>query len=399
MAKQESILIIGASAAGVSAAKELRAQNPAARVTLIGDEPHPPYYRPILTRRITDDGVEQNPSFLLNKPEWYDGNNITLITGGQVTAISPGERKAVTADGRELPWDKLILAAGAVSVTPVPGAGNHENVFTLRTLDNARAAFRCQRTAKRIVIVGGGLLGLETASVLRSAGKEVSVVEFAGRILPGQLDPEGSALFEAILRRAGCPVFPGETVESFAGTERVTAVRLHSGREIPADMVVFSTGVRPCLDLAHGCDLRVNRGIQVNERMETSVPGIFACGDIAEFRDTPRLWMPALQQGGVAGRNAAGGGAVFAAAEYPASMTGFGTRIFSVGDTGRKSSEGEYTERPFVDSGRGVYRKLFFREGRLTGGVFVGESARTQALVRAVRAGMPEEEAVSLLAD
>lgn len=391
------VLIIGGSAAGVSAAKEIRKVNRTARVTIISEEPYLPYYRPLLTRRIADESVESSPAFRLNNEEWYRENDITLTLGEKVLHVLPESRTAVTDRGREIAWDRLILACGSQPFVPVPGAMAKENVFAIRTLDDARAVYRAQQQAEKIMVIGGGLLGLEAADSLLRAGKKVSVVELADRILPIQLDPEGSDLFETILERENCPLILGDLAETLIGDDRVTAVRLKSGREIPTDMVIFSIGVRANLNLARECGLAVNRGVLVNERMETSIPDIYACGDVAETHTYLCLWMPAIRQGGVAGLNAVGHEATFSDEDYPASMNSFGTMLFSVGDIGRKAPLGDYIQEERVFSDRGVYKKLYFRDGRLVGGVFIGDNRKAQLLARAVRAGVPKEEAEKLL--
>ncbi len=393
------VLIVGASAAGVFAAKEIRKVNRSARVTLLSEEPHLPYYRPLLTRRIADESVESSPAFRLNREEWYRENDIALTLGEKVVRVLPEERKAVTDRNREIVWDRLILASGSRPFVPVPGALAKKNVFAIRTLDDARAVHVAQQHAKRVVVIGGGLLGLEAADSLLRAGKKVFVVELADRILPIQLDPEGSGMFETILERERCPLFLGDLAESLIGEDRVSSVRLKSGREIPTDMVVFSIGVRANLDLAGDCGVTVNRGMRVNERMETGVPGIFACGDVAETGTFICLWMPAVRQGAVAGLNAIGGDAVFSDEDYPASMISFGTMLFSVGDIGRQEPLGNYIQEERVFSDRGIYKKLYFRHGRLVGGVFIGDNRKAQQLARAVRSGATKEEAEHLLED
>lgn len=391
------ILIIGASAAGISAAKEIRRVNRTARVTLLGEEKHLPYYRPLLTKLVADETIEQSPSFLLAKEEWYHENEITLVTGERAAAIFPSEARIRTESGRTLPFDRLILATGSCPFIPISGALERENVFAIRTIEHAKAVHHRLKGAERVMVIGGGLLGLEMADVLLKMGKRVCIAEMAERILPIQLDSEGSRLLESSIRSSGCTLFLGDYAEFLSGEPLVTAVKLKSGDEIPVDMAIFSIGVRPNTALAVRSGITANRGILVNERMETNFPGIYACGDAAEFRRNICLWMPAVRQGTVAGANAASSEAVFADEEYPASLSAFGTTVFSIGDLGRRESPDHYSElRRLSPDGR-VYKKLYFRNDMLAGGILIGDNSKGQSLSRAVRAGMPKFQAAELL--
>ena len=404
------ILIIGASAAGVSAAREARKTNPDVRVTVVTEESHLPYYRPLLTRRITDDAVERNPSFLLNREEWYRANRIDLVLGKRIAALDTGfpptfaERKSETPagtaraeSGMVFPYERLILATGSRPFVPVEGALDRENVFAVRTLDNARAVSRCLETTEQVMVIGGGVLGIEAADSVVRSGRRVCIVEVAERILPLQLDTEGSRVLESILRERGCRLMLGDSLESLAGERKVEAVRLKSGGEIPADAVIFSVGVRPRIELAVSTGIAVNRGVLVNERMETNLPGVYACGEAAEFGRCVGLWMPSVRQGTVAGLNAAGGGAVFTNEDYPATLNAFGTTVFSIGDLGRKEGVERYSALERSLPARLVYKKLFFLDGALSGGLFIGDTRKSQSLLKAVREGMPMDRATDLL--
>lgn len=155
-------------------------------------------------------------------------------------------------------------------------------------------------------------------------------------------------------------------------------------------MIIISIGVRPNVDLAKQCGIQVNRAIVVNERMETSIPGIYACGDVAEFNGKSiALWMPAMRQGKVAGSNAAGKPAQFVDEVYPAILNSFGTRIFSVGDLCLERKEGEYRTHFVKDAGKGNYKKMFFVDDKLAGFILIGDISESQKLTGAIKAGTP----------
>lgn len=380
------IVIIGASAAGLSAAQEARKVSGDAAITLISEEPHLPYHRPSLTELIGDASVERRPNFLLQPEAWFADQRIGFRRGVRAAAIDRENRQVALESGETLPFDRLILAVGAQPFVPMADALTRENVFAVRTLDDARRVAQCADRSRAAVIIGGGLLGLEAANALLKKKLAVEVVEMADRALPMQLDPEGSRFFERIIAASGVRMRLGAQTERLAGEKRATAVVFRSGEETPADMVIFSVGVRARVDLARSAGLTVNKGIVVNERMETSMPGMYAAGDCAEFGRGVQLWMPAVRQGAVAGRNAAGGDATFVAEDAPAVLKVFGTQLYSVGDIGR-DPQVRYENFFRIDEKTGTYQVAYGREGRLIGGILIGDIRRAGALSKAIQQG------------
>jgi nitrite reductase (NADH) large subunit len=393
----DKILIVGASAAGISAAKEIRKINSQAEVIIISDENHLPYYRPLLTRYIGDHNVVNNPTFYLNTAEWYRENRVELILGEKVITIDPSLQSIRTNKGREVKYDRLILATGSRPFVPIQGALDCENVFAVRTLDDAHAVHEYSKNSKNAVIIGGGLLGLEAADSLIKRNIHVSVVEMAERILPVQLDKDGSTLMESILWKSNVNLYLGAIAGELIGRPKVSAVRLSSGEEIPADMVLFSIGIRPNIELASEIGLETKKGILVNESMETKRPGIYACGDAAEYRKSICLWMPAIRQGSIAGLNAIGIKSTFEADEYPATLNSFGTKVFSVGDLSRNNNSSEYEYLDFTSEDGLTYKKLFFYDKVLVGGIFIGDTTKAVSLSKSIVMKMPMTQAQELL--
>jgi nitrite reductase (NADH) large subunit len=391
-----AIIIIGASAAGISAAREIRAINSDIPVRIFTEENHYPYYRPMLTEYIGDNSVEKRANFLLNPEKWYGDKKIELFLGQKVTAIDPSGKTIETASGQKHSFGALILANGSSPFVPFKDATGKSNVYSVRTLDDARAVRSQAETVKSAIVIGGGLLGLEAANSLMNGGITVTVIEGADRILPRQLDPECSAIFKDLIARKNVTLIIGKAIEGITGGETAKGVRLATGEEIPAEMIVISIGVRPNVDLAKQCGIQVNRAVVVNERMETSIPGIFACGDVAEFNGKNiALWMPAMRQGKVAGSNAAGKPAQFADEVYPAVLNSFGTKIFSVGDICLEKKEGEYRQHFIKDSDKGNYKKMFFVDDKLAGIILIGDISESQKLTAAIKAGTPFGDVVN----
>ncbi len=392
----ESIMIIGASAAGISAAREIRNVDKDIPVHVFSEETHLPYYRPLLTEYIGDDTVEKRTNFYLNPENWYEEKKVTLHRGEKIVAIDVSAKIAESASGKKHSFGKLILANGSSPFIPLKEAAGKKNVYTIRTLGDARdVRARSQQNGPAIVI-GGGLLGLEAAYSLSKNGLQVTVIERSDRILPRQLDSECSVIFQRIISQTGVRLMTGKSVESMTGGDSATGVKLVSGEELPAGLMIFSMGVRPNAGLAKSCGATVNRAVVVNERMETSVPGIYACGDVAEFNGRNiALWMPAMRQGKVAGSNAAGKEAHYDDELYPAVLNSFGTRIFSAGDLCIERKEGEYRVHMVRDADRDRYRKLFFIGDRIVGIILIGDISQSQKLMTAVKNGAAYKDMVN----
>ena len=235
----EKIIIVGASAAGISAAKEIRTVNNIDKISIITEENHMPYYRPYLTEYIKDNSVENRANFYLNKEEWYKNNDIDIFPGEKVIEINQLKKVIKTEKGRELPFDKLILANGSTPFVPIKDALEKENVFTIRTLDDARAVYWFSNKIKKVIVIGGGLLGLETAYALLNKKLDITIVELVERILPMQLDYEGSSLLESIIKENNIKIYLGKPIEKLLGGKRITSLKLKSGEEISTDMIIF----------------------------------------------------------------------------------------------------------------------------------------------------------------
>jgi nitrite reductase (NADH) large subunit len=235
-------------------------------------------------------------------------------------------------------------------------------------------------SARRIVVIGGGLLGLEAAHFLNTGDRKVTVVELMPRILPRQLDEAVSEWFAGRIRAAGVDLRLGTQVREIRGQDAGLIVTTQDGA-LEADLVLFSIGVRPRTELAKQAGLAVNRGVVVDEFMQTSDPHVFACGDVAEVGGQVwPLWMPAMRMGQVAGHNAVSGReTTYAPAVPPAALSVFSTKIFSVGQL----EKGEVLEKK---TGADTGVRLYFEDGVLTGAVLWGDSAKGMALSRALEA-------------
>jgi len=392
--KVKDIVIIGGSAAGITAANKIVEKDKKINVTVINSENKFPYYRPLISKYLFDTGVTEKRIFYLKSSEWYE-ENINLLLRTKVESINSSDFTLLTDKKKKINFDRLIISTGSSPFVPIKGALENRNAFTLRYFADAEDIRKYSETAEKAAVIGGGLLGLEIAFSLMKNGLEVTIIELAERLLPIQLDRKTSAFLEALIKNTGIEIYTGVSVDSLTTKGKaITSLALNTGIDIQVDMAIFSIGTKPNKDIAENI-LEIDRGIIVNEKMETSISGIYACGDVAQYDYTPGLWMPALKQGSIAGDNATGGNSVFMKENYPALLNSFGTRIFSIGNISENSEN--YFNRSYGDFSKGSYMKLFFCEEKTNGGIIVGNISKSQLLAKCVNSSMNINDTLKLL--
>jgi nitrite reductase (NADH) large subunit len=366
-------MVVGGGVAGTTAAQNLRRLDPAAAVVLVGDEPYPYYYRPKLWEFIA--GQAKPPDLYYRPADWYAAQKIDLRVNAPVNRIQPKEHLLTLASGESLPFDRLLLAVGACCFVPdIPGA-DLPGVFVLRTLQDA-AAIRAQAArSRRAVVVGGGLLGLETARALCRPGLDVTVVEIVPHLLPRQLDREGAGILQAHLEDLGMAILTGCRTAAVTGPSAAAGIRLEDGRTISGELVLFSAGVVPRIDLARDAGLPTGRGIIVNSLMQSGEPDIFAAGDAAEVGGiTYGLVPPAIEQARVASQNMAGGEAAEYRGTLPSAMLKLlGMDLTSLGEA--TADDPALVVRRVTDEKACVYKKVVLRDGIVVGAILLNSAA------------------------
>ncbi|MEG1584518.1 MAG: FAD-dependent oxidoreductase, partial [Anaerovorax sp.] len=379
-AASEKIIVIGNGAAGVTACEEIRARNAVCTIELIAKENVIGYNRPMLTKGILSEIDMLN---LFIKPfSWYKDNNIKLTLDCEVKEIKPEIKTVVLKDGTSREYDKLILATGAECFVPPIKGADKAGVFSIRSLTNVNELRDyIARGAVKAAVIGGGVLGLEAAWELKKAGLQVSIIEAGSRIMGRQLDKKGAELLETAIKTAGMQVFIGTGIQEISGTEEAQGVKLADGTVVDAQVVIISTGVKQNIELAKAIGIEVGRSIIVNERMETGVEGIFACGDCAEFNGVNyAIWPQAVEMGKVAGANAAGDFTTYMPVTPAVNYSGMNTEIFSIGDNGG-NQEKKYKTTEYCDEENLIYEKRYFLNGRFCGGILIGDTSKSQELL------------------
>lgn len=375
------IVILGGGIAGLTAAAEARRQSRGTSITLVCREPSLPYYRLNLTRLLAGDIGEDDLQIQTRK--WFEEQEIECVPA-EATHIDREQRQVHLRDGRRLEYDRLVLANGAHPfIPPFPGA-TRDGVRVLRTVEDARAIQQQLVPGIRVVCIGGGLLGLETAGALARQGASVSVVEGFPSLLPRQLPLQAGNMLQRRLESQGMTVLCGETVKELAGDESVQGVLLESGRLLPADMVIVTAGVRPNSYLGRQAGLAVHRGIVVDDRMVSSDPAIMAAGDVSEHRGVLYgIWPAGYAQGSVAGCTAAGGTAEFTGLAPSTRIKVLDIDLFSCGQIHPEDASTSVHQH----EEDGVYRAAFCRDGQLVGAVLYGETTAAGLLKKIVESG------------
>lgn len=369
-------VIIGNGIAGLSAAEEIRKADPQGTIKIISQEKYLTYYRVKLSHFISKDPALKQ--LLIHDEAWYREKNIEIVLGRRVKKIDPIQGMIQLDNGEQVAYDKLLIANGSKPFVPSVAGVEKKGVYTLRSLEDLKEIQHYLKGCKEVAVIGGGLLGLEAAWALKERDLKVNVVEFFDYLLPRQLDQELSSYIKEQLETMGLHIHLSAAAQEITGDERVTGVRIKDGRNIPADMVLFSAGIRPNIEIVEGTDLQINKGIIVDGFMRTSVKNIYAAGDIAEMKDNAMgLWSVAMDQGKVAGKNMAGNAIIYAPIQ-PATMLSIGgLSLFSAGEISGEKETVAYRNQQ-------IFHKLFVEDGKLVGGVLTGDVKQMAKLKKAV---------------
>ena len=360
-------LIIGNGIAGLSAVKEIRKRDKEGSIIMVTREPYLTYYRIKLTEYIAKDFHDYD--LLVNDKNWYKENNIKVLLSKIVESLDVDNNKIRLDDSREIGYEKLLLATGSRPFIP-PIAGKYkQGVVALRTLDDLIYIKNYFSECENIVVIGGGILGLEAAWSLKILGKKVSVIGRSFRLMPKQLDEEIGNKLEKRLTEEGIDIYLSSTVDEILGESEVNGVRLDNGMEIKTDSVLFSTGITPSIDIIRNTPIEFNKGIIVDNNLKTNIDNIYAAGDIVEVNGKLiGLWTSSNEQGKIAGLNMVGEDVEYTGLKPFTTLRLGDIKVFSVGDIQKFDKVYEYK-----DDDKLIHHKLFISDGKITGGILFGD--------------------------
>ncbi|HRU38323.1 MAG TPA: FAD-dependent oxidoreductase [Candidatus Goldiibacteriota bacterium] len=384
-------LVIGNGVAGISAAEAIRNSDKSAEITVLNSERYYHYSRPRVIEFLS--GRTPLEKITIKNADFYEKNYIRLVMLVNVIKIDVIAKKVLLEGGIEEDYDRLIIAAGANSfMPPVPGS-DYEGVFTLRTIDDAKAIMEYAKGKNTALLIGGGLLGIEAAMSLTALGLKTTIVEFFDRLLPRQLDSEGAAMLKAKLEEKGLKFLLPRQTASIEKTAGGLKANFKDNTHAEAGLILFSAGIRPNLKIIEGTGILADKGIKVNNYMETSVRDVYACGDITEYNGMVYgIWPAAKEQGTIAGQNAAGGRVEYKGSVLSTKLKVAGIELGSLGSVEPGEGIEVYTEK--TDA---VFKRLYIKEGRLAGAILLGDASAYQKLQEAMKNQVIIKEPKSLL--
>ncbi|MGD0204067.1 MAG: FAD-dependent oxidoreductase [Candidatus Bathyarchaeia archaeon] len=374
-------LIVGGSAAGIGAVEAIREVDQTGSITIISEEPCPQYSRPMISDFVS--GKADFHKMKCRTDDFWKENNVEALTGKKATDLNLTEKTVQLESGEKVAYEKLLLATGGKPFVPKMEGSDKDGVFTFTTIKDAQqlTAKIDSINAKAAVVIGAGLIGISVTEALMKRGLKVTMVELQEKILSLLLDAKASDLVEGVVKKAGVDIVTGQSVQKILGKPGnegvVDGVILTKGNQVPCDLVIVAIGVVPRTELVTGTAVKTNRGIVVDNMMQTNVPDVYASGDVAEaydfIMDQNRLlplWPLAVLEGQIAGYNMAGKITTYMGGTNMSSLKYFDIPIVSIGLANPK-------EDPSLevlvqnDAERNVYKKLVLKNNVIVGLTFV----------------------------
>lgn len=377
--KNYKYVIVGSSIAAVSAIKSLRKADADGSLAVISEELNPTYSRPLIYEFLCKKMKEKELTFC--EEDFFNLFKIEPILGVKALTIHTGACRVHLSNGEEIGYKKLLIATGGKPVNPPVKGLDLKNVFNFITLSDAKKIARSLPKIQNCVVIGGGLIGLQCAEAFLKMGKKVYIVELMDRLLAPVLDKEGSAIAQEVFTKQGAVIHTTVAAQEILDgkNKKVRAVKLSNGEEIPADLVVVAVGVRPNTELVKGTNIAVNKGILVDEHMETNLKGIYAAGDAAEGLDMtvnirrPILtWSNGYAQGKIAGANMAGKKTEFQGGLAQNTLKHFDVSFASAGLHTPPEGQ-EYKIMSELSTYKKFYKKLVVKDKKVVGLIGIGK--------------------------
>jgi NAD(P)H-nitrite reductase large subunit len=386
------ITIIGNSVAAIGAIEAIRKVDKEIPITVISKEPYIAYGKPVISDFLKGK-VKEEKLLSYRRQGFYEKNNVKLILNEEIVSIEPEKKKVIAKSGNEYTYKKLLIATGGVPFIPPFKGKDLKNVYTFTTLDDAKKLLEVSKNIKKAVIIGGGLIGLKAAEGLHAQGVKVSIIELMDRILSLAFDKVSGSIVENRMTDVGIDIYTEASTEEILddGTGSVRGIRLKGGREIEGDIVVVAIGVVPNAPFAKSAGIEMNRGILVDEHMETNIKDIYAAGDVAEAKQflyeqkmLLPIWPDAYKQGRVAGYNMVGVERIYEGGLSMNSIELFGISTISAGVHTPQNPQG-YEFLIDLNEKQYRYRKIALKDNKVVGFIFVGDIDRAGIFVGLIR--------------
>lgn len=379
---REKLVVIGNGMAGMSVVEQILKLTTKFDITVIGSEPHPNYNRIMLSYVL--EGSKTIDDIVLNNLDWYKDNGITLYMGRAVTKIDEERKEIITEDGLKVPYDKAIIATGSNSfILPIPGS-DKEGVVGFRDIADCNQMLEAAKTYRKAAVIGGGLLGLEAAKGLVQLGMDVTVVHLMEDLMERQLDHQAASMLKAELERQGIRFKMGAQTAELLGDTRVSGLRFADDSVLDAEFVVMAVGIKPNIKVAKESGIEVNRGIVVNDYMQTSMKDVYSVGECTEHRGTCYgLVAPLFEQGMILAKHICS----VETAPYEGSVVSTKLKISGVDvfSTGEFIDGPEHTVISTKDDWKRTYKKILLKDNVMVGAVLFGDitdSAQLQKLIK-----------------
>jgi NAD(P)H-nitrite reductase large subunit len=386
-------VIIGGSAGGIGAVEAIREVDPVGELTVISEEPVPQYSRPMISEYVSREATLDTMKY--RGDQFWKNNNVQTLTGRTAKKIDFTKKQVELDGGDKIDYEKLLIATGGKPFVPRMEGGEKGGVFTFTELSSAEGLEAKLEQSKSAVVIGGGLIGVSASEALLKRGIKVTLVELKDNLLNIILDKTASDMAEKVLTEAGVTVITGQTVQRILGRKdnevAVGGVVMTDGTEIPCDLVVVAIGVIPRTELVKETDIKLNRGIVVDRFMRTSMPDVYACGDVAEAHDfllngnrLLPLWPLAHMGGRVAGYNMAGKKAEYEGGTVMSSLKYFDLPVIAVGNVNPEDSS-DYEVLVELKPGKTVYKKILLKDNVIFGFIFLGDIEKAGILFRLLK--------------
>ena len=370
-------LIIGNSAAAVGAVEAIRRNDKGNPIIIISDEPHHVYSRPLISYLLA--GHTKEDKMYYRDENFYKENNVETVFNKRVTGVDTKKKQVILEDKKKIDYDKLLIATGGTPFVPPIKGKDRKNVYTFTKWSDAEEIIKISKKVQKVVVIGAGMIGLKAIEGLNAIGIDVTVVELAPEVLSRALDKDASRIVQRKMEEAGVEVITNNEVVEITGKGNVaTGVVLRDKKKIKCDLVIVAIGVIPNTGFIKESGIKINRGIVVDERMETNIKGVYAAGDVVEALNMLTnekmpipIWPLAYRQGSIAGDNMSGGTLVYKGG-FPMNSIEFpGAPTISLGIIDPRG-EG-YESLIKNDAKNGNYKRIIIKNERLVGAILVGD--------------------------